>query len=70
MAQHQRLASQTDMRIFFADPRSLWQRGSNENTNGLLRQYLSKRTSFAGLDQGDLDLVATSLNDRPRKAFD
>ena len=70
MAQHQELASQTGMRIFFADPHSPWQRGSNENTNGLLRQYLHKRTSFAGLDQSDLDLVATSLNDRPRKALD
>jgi len=70
MSQHQALASQTGMRIFFADPHSPWQRGSNENTVGLLRQHLPKRTSFAGLDQSDLDLVATSLNDRPRKALD
>lgn len=70
MAQHQELASQTGMRIFFADPHSPWQRGSNENTNGLLRQYLPKRTSFVGLDQSDLDLVANSLNGRPRKVLD
>ena len=70
MAQHEKLALTTGMRIFFADPHAPWQRGSNENTNGLLRQYFPKGMSFAGLSQDDLDTVAASLNDRPRKTLD
>jgi IS30 family transposase len=70
MAQHERLALSTGMRIFFADPHAPWQRGSNENTNGLLRQYFPKGTSLAGFDQADLDRVADSLNGRPRKTLD
>jgi len=70
MAQHERLALATGMRVFFADPHAPWQRGSNENTNGLLRQYFPKGTSLAGFDQADLDLVANSLNTRPRKTLD
>lgn len=70
MAQHERLALSTGMRIFFADPHAPWQRASNENMNGLLRQYFPKGTSLAGFDQADLDRVADSLNGRPRKILD
>jgi IS30 family transposase len=70
MAEHESLASNTGMRIFFADPHSPWQRGANENINGLLRQYFPKGTSLSGFDQEYLDVVASSLNDRPRKTLD
>ncbi len=70
MAQHERLADRTGMRVFFADPHAPWQRGSNENTNGLLRQYFPKGTSLAAFNQTDLNLVADSLNGRPRKTLD
>jgi IS30 family transposase len=70
MAEHERLALTTGMRIFFADPHAPWQRGANENTNGLLRQYFPKGASLSALTQADLDTVADSLNDRPRKTLD
>lgn len=69
MARHKDLALATDMRVFFADPHSPWQRGTNENTNGLLRQYFPKGLCLAGLTQHDLDTVAASLNGRPRKTL-
>jgi len=72
LAQHARISTELDLRdgIFFCDPHSPWQRGSNENTNGLLRQYFPKGTDLAGYAQHYLDFVAAELNNRPRKTLD
>ena len=70
MARHKDLAATTGTHIFFADPHSPWQRGANENNNGLLRQYFPKGMNLAALTQSDLETVAASLNDRPRKTLD
>ena len=58
MAQHQRFSDETGMTVYFCDPKSPWQRGSNENTNGLLRQYLPRRRNFRDLTQADFDVIA------------
>ena len=59
----------TDIRVFFCDPRSHWQRGSNENTNGLLRQYLPKGIDISSYSQAKLNAMARQLNERPRKTL-
>ena len=69
MAAHQRLTSATGIEVYFCDPKSPWQRGSNENTNGLLRQYLPRRVDFRTLTQADFDAIAQELNERPRQTL-
>jgi IS30 family transposase len=69
MSEHRRFAVEAGVEIYFCDPRSPWQRGSNENTNGLLRQYFPKGESLAGVSQERLDEVAGKLNARPRKTL-
>jgi IS30 family transposase len=70
MAQHAQLRIQTGLPVYFCDPRSPWQRGTNENTNGLLRQYFPKGTDLARHSAEDLEAVAATLNSRPRKTLD
>jgi IS30 family transposase len=69
MAKHKSFTVDTNVKVYFCDPQSPWQRGTNENTNGLLRQYFPKKTDLAGYSQADLNKVALRLNQRPRKTL-
>jgi IS30 family transposase len=70
MAQHKTFSVATDVKVYFCDPHSPWRRGTNENTNRLLRQYLPKKMDLSRYTQSELDKIALRLNQRPRKTLE
>ena len=70
MAAHRQFTMATNVQVYFCDPQSPWQRGSNENTNGLLRQYFPEGTDLRTFSQAKLNRIADRLNTRPRKTLD
>ncbi len=70
MSRHKSFTVATKVNVYFCDPQSPWQRGTNENTNGFLRQYFPRKTDLSGYSQADLNKVALRLNQRPRKTLD
>ena len=70
LADHRRFTMETNIAVYFCDPQSPWQRGSNENTNLLLRQYFPRQTDLAPYSQAHLNKIARRLNERPRKTLD
>jgi IS30 family transposase len=69
MSAHKDFTIATDVQVYFCDPHSPWQRGSNENTNGLLRQYFPKGEDVSGYSQAELNRIARRLNERPRETL-
>lgn len=69
MASHKRFTLATDIQVYFCDPQNPWQRGTNENTNGFLRQYLPKGIDISTYSQSELDEIALQLNERLRKTL-
>ena len=67
MARHEKITEKTGLKIYFAHPYSSWERGTNENTNGLIRRYLPKGTDFNQISENQLQIIQQKLNNRPRK---
>ena len=67
--EHQRVANELNAHVYFAHPNSAWERGTNENTNGLIRQYFPKGSDFSKITEPDIDFVMNRLNHRPRKCL-